>query len=71
MFTTDLGNLYNRKIFKTSLYIYIFQDEKCRLMHNLSLSMFITRNRTFEFVAKTQFLFFIQTFPADFIRLHL
>ena len=25
--------------FKTSLYIYIFQDEKCRLMRNLSLSM--------------------------------
>ena len=24
---------------KTSLYIYIFQDEKCRLMSNLSLSM--------------------------------
>ena len=39
MFTTDLVNLYNRNIFKTSLYIYIFQDEKCRLMHNLSLSM--------------------------------
>ena len=39
MFTTDLGNLYNRNIFKTSLYIYIFQDEKCRLMRNLSLSM--------------------------------
>ena len=28
--TTDLVNLYNRNIFKTSLYIYIFQDEKCR-----------------------------------------
>ena len=42
MFTTDLVNLYNRNIFKTSLYIYIFQDEKCRLMRNLSLSMFIT-----------------------------
>jgi len=28
MFTTDLVNLYNRNIFKTSLYIYIFQDEK-------------------------------------------
>ena len=39
MFTTDLVNLYNRDIFKTSLYIYIFQDEKCRLMRNLSLSM--------------------------------
>ena len=39
MFTTDLVNLYNRNIFKTSLYIYIFQDEKCRLMRNLSLSM--------------------------------
>ena len=39
MFTTDLVNLYNRNIFKTTLYIYIFQDEKCRLMHNLSLSM--------------------------------
>ena len=42
MFTTDLVNLYNRNIFKTSLYIYIFQDEKCRLMRNLSLSMHIT-----------------------------
>ena len=39
MFTTDLVNLYNRNIFKRSLYIYIFQDEKCRLMRNLSLSM--------------------------------
>ena len=39
MFTTDLVNLYSRNIFKTSLYIYIFQDEKCRLMRNLSLSM--------------------------------
>ena len=38
MFTTDLVNLYNRNIFKTSLYIYNFQDEKCRLMRNLSLS---------------------------------
>ena len=37
MFTTDLVNLLN--IFKISLYIYIFQDEKCRLMGNLSLSM--------------------------------
>ena len=41
MFTTDLVNLYTRNIFKTSLYIYIFQDEKCRLMRNLSLSMVI------------------------------
>ena len=39
MFTTDLVNLYNRNIFRTSLYIYIVQDEKCRLMRNLSLSM--------------------------------
>ena len=39
MFTTGLVNIYNRNIFKTSLYIYIFQDEKCRLMRNLSLSM--------------------------------
>ena len=39
MFTTDLGNLYNRNIFKTSLCIDIFQNEKCRLMRNLSLSM--------------------------------
>ena len=53
MFTTDLVNLYNRNIFKTSLYTkrteylmyilfslsVIFQDEKCRLMRNLSLSM--------------------------------
>ena len=39
MFTTDLVNLYNRNVFKTSLYNYIFQDEKCRLMRNLSLSM--------------------------------
>ena len=35
---TDLVNLYNRNIFKTFMYIYIFQDEKCRLMRNLSLS---------------------------------
>ena len=42
MFTTDLVNLYNRNIFKTSLYIYIFQDEECRLMRNLSLSMVTT-----------------------------
>ena len=42
MFTTDLVNLYNRNIFKTSLYIYIFKDEKCRLMRNLSLSMGLT-----------------------------
>ena len=42
MFTTDLVNLYN--ISKTSLYIYIFQDEKCHLMHNLSLSMDGTSN---------------------------
>jgi len=33
---------YNRNIFKTSLYIYIFQDEKCRLMRNLSLSVAIS-----------------------------
>ena len=39
MFTTYLVNLYNRNIFKTSLYIYIFLNEKCRLMRNLSLSM--------------------------------
>ena len=39
MFPTDLVNLYNRNIFKASLYIYIFQDEKCRFMRNLSLSM--------------------------------
>ena len=32
MFTTDLVNLYNRNIFKTSLYIYIFQEEKCRII---------------------------------------
>ena len=38
MFTTDLVNLYNRNIFKTSLYIYIFQDEKSRIMRILSLS---------------------------------
>ena len=45
MFTTDLVNLYNRNIFKTSLYIYIFQDEKCRHMRNLSLSMFRIDNK--------------------------
>ena len=39
MFTTHLFNLYIRNIFKTSLYIYIFQDEKCRLLRNLSLFM--------------------------------
>jgi len=43
MFTTDLVNLYNRNIFKTSLFIYIFQDEKCCLMRNLSLSMDFSR----------------------------
>jgi len=37
MFTTDLVNLFNRNIYKTSIYIYIYQDEKCRLMRNLSL----------------------------------
>ena len=37
MFTTDLVNLYNRNIFKTSLYIYIFQDEKCRLIYDCVL----------------------------------
>ena len=42
MFTTDLVNLYTRNIFKTSLYIYIFQDEKCHLMRNLSLSMSVS-----------------------------
>ena len=31
--------VYNRNIFKTSLYFFIFQDEKCRLMRNISLSM--------------------------------
>ena len=36
MFTTDLVNLYNRNIFKTSLYIYIFQDEKCRISLSLA-----------------------------------
>ena len=41
MFTTDLVNLYNRNIFKTSRYINIFQNEKCRLMRNLSLSMLL------------------------------
>ena len=34
MFTTDLVNLYNRNIFKATLYI---QGEKCRLMRNLYL----------------------------------
>ena len=38
MFTTDLVNLYNRNIFKTSLYIYIFQDEK---MSSYAQSIFI------------------------------
>ena len=42
MITTDQVDLYNRNIFKTSLYIYIFQDEKCRLMRKLSLSMDLT-----------------------------
>jgi len=50
MFATDLGNLYNRNIFKTSLYIYIFQDEKCRLMRNLSLSMLLAHKlKTYKF----------------------
>ena len=39
MFKIDLVNQYNINIFKTSLYINIVQDEKCRLMRNLSLSM--------------------------------
>ena len=53
MFTTDLVNLYNRNIFKTSLYIYIFHDEKCRLMRNLSLSMFGTYlRRLYQIVFK-------------------
>ena len=46
MFTTDLVNLYNRNSFKTSLYIYIFQDEKCRLMRNLFLSMGLSIKNT-------------------------
>ena len=46
MFTTDLVNLYNKNIFKISLYIYICQDEKCRLMCNLSLSMDVTHVST-------------------------
>ena len=33
MFTTHLVNIYNKNIFKTSVYIYIFQDEKCRLIY--------------------------------------
>ena len=50
MFTTDLGILYNRNSFKTSLYIYIFQDEKCRLMRNLSLSMLLANKlKTYKF----------------------
>ena len=51
MFTTDLVNLYNRNIFKTSLYIYIFQDEKCRLMRNLSLS-----DKTWQLVNRIKYL---------------
>ena len=47
MFTTDLVNLYIRNIFKTSQYIYIFQDEKSRLMRNLSLSMI--KNQCLQF----------------------
>ena len=51
MFTTNLVNLYNRNIFKTSLYIYIFQDEKCRLMRNLSLSMVLSGRLAFQGLA--------------------
>ena len=40
-FSNSVGNLYNRNIFRTSLYIYIVQDEKCHLMRNLSLSMIL------------------------------
>ena len=36
--TKNLVNLYNRNIFKTSLYIYIFQDEK---MSSYARSIFI------------------------------
>ena len=48
MFTTHLVNLYNGNIFKTSLYIYMFQDEKCRLMRNLSLSKGCPKNMGIE-----------------------
>jgi len=51
MFTTDLVNLYNRNIFKTSLYIYIFQYEKCRLMRYLSLSMVLSDRLAFQGLA--------------------
>ena len=47
MLKTDLVNLYNRNFFETSLYIYIFQDEKCRLMRNLSLSMVLSNIHCF------------------------
>ena len=64
MFTTDLGNLYNRNIFKTSLYIYTFQDEKCRLMRNLSLSMVVTHHPREEMVREIR----LKTLKSDIPR---
>ena len=43
-------------IFKTSLYIYIFQDEKCRLMRNLSLTMVKPIHTSFRLSFKFQLL---------------
>ena len=70
MFTTDLVNLYNRNIFKTSLYIYIFH-EKCRnvLWTNslkwtneisskfLRISTYFLRNVRFYFRSKKNKIF--------------
>ena len=43
MFTTDLVNLYNMNIFKTSLYIYIFHNEKCRLAQSIFIYVKMTK----------------------------
>ena len=76
MFTTDLVNLFNRNISKTSLYIYIFQDEKYRLMLNLSLSMatsfkmFIKYSDCLKIYKSSQFfplLLFFLGIPVKFI----
>ena len=52
MFTTDLVNLYNRNIFETSLYIYIFQEEKCSLMRNMDNTYLKVRNEKKNSIVK-------------------
>ena len=64
MFTTDLVNLYNMNFFKTSLYIYIFQDEKCRLIHNLYLSMVCVHISHVHWTFKRCYVLFQGFFPS-------